>query len=190
MSLQRVEELEHRSDKTWPDAERRLRSRSNRGSAGDPEQRLAVFARVGSRAREQVRAAVNVRVTVSNAFEQSLVQLVTRNEIRQHDGARLRHPVFYGANEMMRRSAGRQNDEPMAGIVRGAGGAETDERASEGPHIRRPHESRRAGCNHWSRGGSSSARMSVWTRVIISSAPAADDEACHAVATSPDEMAL
>src|SRR6185503_7612451 len=125
-----------------------------------------------------------------NPLEQPLVQFRARHEIRKHEGAAGGHAVLDRATQMVRGGAGGTDEEPIARVERRAAGGERRERASERSPIRRPHESGRAGCDHWRRGGSSSARRSCCTRATIRMAPAADEDACQAMPTSPDDTAL
>ena len=176
MALQRIEELEHRGDKARPDAKRRVRARFNRRAAGDRQQCFPFFGGVGH--------------PMTNPLEQPFVELRARNEVGQDNRATRGHPVFDRSHQVERGGARGDDDETIAGVERRAVRGQRNQRISERPQIRRPHESGRAGSDHWSRGGSSSARISRCTRATMSIAPAADEEACHAMATSPDDTAL
>ena len=136
MTVDQIEKFQHRRDERRPDTERRVGATLYSGAARHSEQRFALRGDVGRDARLQ-------------PLEQPPVKLGARNEIRKHNGAGGRdHPVLDGADQMSRGRARWDNDQAIAGIERRAIDRERGQCASEGLEIRRPHESRRAGCDH------------------------------------------
>ena len=96
------------------------------------------------------------------SLEQSFVQLGSRDESGEHQGApRWRESsrgfgesgvsekrVLNRPQQVMRRRVGGYDEQPVAGIERRPVRCEGRQDASKRPEIRRPHESRRAGCDH------------------------------------------
>ena len=184
MALQGVEELEHCCNESGPDAERRIGARLHGRAARNGEQRLPLRGGIGRPFMGRL-----------HTIEQAFVELTARDEVGEDGRARGNgaqgncHPVFDRPNQVRGRRARRDDHQAIARAERRPVRRERNQRAAEGLEIRRPNESGRAGSDHRRRGGSSSARMSCCTRATIRSAPAADDEACHAIVTLPDDTA-
>jgi hypothetical protein len=142
MPLQRIEKIEHRGDEARPDPEWRLGAALDRRSTGNGQQRLPLLGCVG---RGLTRLRIGYFV---DPLVQSFVQLAPRDEIRKQDRAMHGDRILNRPDEMKRCGVRRHDHEPVASIERRAAGAEGNERASERPQIRRPHESGRAGRNH------------------------------------------
>ena len=121
MTLQGVEELEHRGDECGPDAKRRIGAPLHRGAARDGQQRLAL--------RSRVRPGVAGRPFTGRlqSIEQALVELASRDQIGQDRGGRA---VLDRSHEMRGGRARRHNDEAIARVERRAVPRERDERAS------------------------------------------------------------
>ena len=122
MTLQRIEEFEHRRDEARSDSKRRIGARRHRGAARDSQQCLALSG--------GVRRRLGMRLT--QPIEQPLVQLAARHEIRKNDHAStLGHPVLDRADQMSGGRARGNDYQAIAGIERRAIGGGADECASE-----------------------------------------------------------
>ncbi len=168
---QRVVEPDDLRHKPGPQAKRRFLAFVDSDAAGDPGQNLPL--RVGEPRRSRRKA-----------LAQPLDELARGHDVRKDQRIVCRKPaIFDGLKQISRRRPGGHDDEAIARGERRSVAGEVHQRLAERMEVRRSHEPGRARRDHCNFGGSSSSRISCWTRDNSNSAPAADDEASHAALT-------
>ena len=168
---QRVVEPDDLGHQAGPQAKRRFLTLVDSHAAGDPGQNLPL--RVGEPGTLRRKA-----------LAQPLDELAWGDDVWQDQRIVCREPaIFDGTKQIGRRRPGGHDDETISRGERRSVAGEVHHRLAEGMEVRHSHEPGRARRDHCSFGGSSSSRISCWTRDNSNSAPAADEEASHAALT-------
>jgi hypothetical protein len=174
---QRVVEPEHLGDESRAEAKGRFRAAFARSARGNTEQHFAFG--VGERPSRS-------RQTLGEAID----DLAGRDHVRQQERTVLGEDAILDRAQQVRRGRARRHDnEPVARIERCAAACKGDHGLTERLQVGHPHQACRARRDHCSLGGSRSSRSCCWARASIISAPAAADDASHAVLMSAETMA-